>query len=124
MIVRPLITECCHADISPDERYCRKCGWEARVQPAPLKKAVVGVHSRYASTDPANTPLTFPTEPGLWFYLHQIWRPGYQPVQQEGFEPEVYMEWGPYDSKEDCEQTIAEHQCICKTYSSPGFLHH
>lgn len=27
-----LITECCRVGIWDDERYCRRCGWEARVQ--------------------------------------------------------------------------------------------
>ena len=29
--VGELITECCLRSISPDERYCPRCGWEARV---------------------------------------------------------------------------------------------
>ena len=30
------LTECCNVLIQPDQRYCPKCGWEARVPlPAP-----------------------------------------------------------------------------------------
>jgi hypothetical protein len=27
-----LRTECCGAPIRPDQRFCPKCGWEARVE--------------------------------------------------------------------------------------------
>lgn len=30
--MKPLVTECCEHPIDASERYCPKCGWEARVE--------------------------------------------------------------------------------------------
>ncbi len=45
-------TECCHVDLAPDQRYCTKCGWEARVMTEPKDSQAVAWRYRVRDTDP------------------------------------------------------------------------
>ena len=37
-IIQAKKTECCHAPLEADERFCPKCGWECRAIPALLSE--------------------------------------------------------------------------------------